>query len=518
MPAETLLPSNHRLMAGLRAELAYLVATESLSIDARNRLASADAVINQLMLRLGTKDYAHSYGAARRLADEGVALLGNTDNGSGAIEAQLAGLPAMLDAAIAFDVIASRLEQLLSILSQLVDALDEHAPAQDFIERVLDFELAYFRQRGQDALSDGITDMSDRREITPEALQDYIRRRFPGRALSIAGFRRIIGGFQKTTIFFDLLEENRPAKPLVMRAEKPDRHITFDAEHVTVEYDLLQRLHDAGIPTAIPAWLESDPAQLGQPFLVTSRVEGITSEVAGSTAKGEDSRFEQHALKSFARTLGKLHALPTVKLFRDTAIGHWLDVRNLPENTLKAVESWTEQRFSNEIGASPSAIRLLNWLRRNIPAEDAPMAFVHVDYGPHNILVGDEGKVMAVLDWESCRIGDPAEDVSYLLMCLGARADRSQLLSWYHETAPAPISEERLRYFDAYNALKLVMSSAYTAALYETVPRAAIEWCNLAFFIAGRGAAMMHGAIAAAEALPDRRPWRPDATMGEAAR
>ena len=51
-------------------------------------------------------------------------------------------------------------------------------------------------------------------------------------------------------------------------------------------------------------------------------------------------------------------------------------------------------------------------LSARIP-EQGPGRVVHGDYGPHNMLVDDEGEVVAITDWEIGTLGDPLADLAY---------------------------------------------------------------------------------------------------------
>ena len=50
---------------------------------------------------------------------------------------------------------------------------------------------------------------------------------------------------------------------------------------------------------------------------------------------------------------------------------------------------------------------------RASPSRDR-RAIVHGDYRLDNCMVGDDGRVVAVLDWEICTLGDPLADVGLL--------------------------------------------------------------------------------------------------------
>ncbi len=40
---------------------------------------------------------------------------------------------------------------------------------------------------------------------------------------------------------------------------------------------------------------------------------------------------------------------------------------------------------------------------------------VHGDYGTHNVMIGTDGRITAVLDWEIATLGDPMADMAYAL-------------------------------------------------------------------------------------------------------
>jgi aminoglycoside phosphotransferase (APT) family kinase protein len=70
----------------------------------------------------------------------------------------------------------------------------------------------------------------------------------------------------------------------------------------------------------------------------------------------------------------------------------------------------------DEIGEPHPALELgLRWLHRNEPEPPAHLVLLHGDYRIGNMMVGENGLV-SVLDWEFAHIGDPYEDLSYLLI------------------------------------------------------------------------------------------------------
>ena len=53
------------------------------------------------------------------------------------------------------------------------------------------------------------------------------------------------------------------------------------------------------------------------------------------------------------------------------------------------------------------------WLEHNRPPE-VPMTLVHGEFQPGNVMVGGDGRLVAV-DWEFAHVGDPREDLGWAL-------------------------------------------------------------------------------------------------------
>ncbi len=68
----------------------------------------------------------------------------------------------------------------------------------------------------------------------------------------------------------------------------------------------------------------------------------------------------------------------------------------------------------DEIGEPlPATEAGLRWLRLNAPPPPERAALVHGDFRLGNFIVSGEG-LAAVIDWELCHVGDPAEDLAWM--------------------------------------------------------------------------------------------------------
>src|SRR5262249_38446033 len=137
------------------------------------------------------------------------------------------------------------------------------------------------------------------------------------------------------------------------------------------------------------------------------------------------------------------------------------------------------------------------------PQEDFAHCLTHCDYGPHNVLVADN-RIAAILDWETGRIGDPAEDIGCFLQSCGTTIAEHRILGWYRDITGNWISEYRLRYYDVVSCLKVLMVCLVAESLYEHSPQAPMMFCQAPLLIGGMTTGRVEQKIALAEAVRGR--------------
>ncbi len=117
--------------------------------------------------------------------------------------------------------------------------------------------------------------------------------------------------------------------------------------------------------------------------------------------------------------------------------------------------------------------KLIEWLPAHLPPEGRP-SVVHGDYRLDNmILHPTEPKVLAVIDWELCTIGDPMADFTYHLMQWmqpGTGASASSIMGLDYEALGIPTRDQyvamyckrtgrtetpNMDYYAAYNFFRL---------------------------------------------------------------
>src|SRR5918997_435368 len=138
----------------------------------------------------------------------------------------------------------------------------------------------------------------------------------------------------------------------------------------------------------------------------SSRRSPSTSSPAG--ARTRDRAARRRASEQTAEVLARIHAVDPDAVGRG-ALGRR---DGYVERQLKR---WYGQWQKSKTRELPVVDEVHAALAARVP-EQGPATIVHGDYRLDNCLLGPDGAVTAVLDWELCTLGDPLADVGLLLV------------------------------------------------------------------------------------------------------
>jgi aminoglycoside phosphotransferase (APT) family kinase protein len=170
------------------------------------------------------------------------------------------------------------------------------------------------------------------------------------------------------------------------------------------------RIIDALVPTPLPVprtvALCTDADVLGAPFYVMEYVHGhALNDVKAAMELDESARGA--AGLSLVDAHVALHAVDP----DDVGLGTLAKKEDFIARQLRRWSGQWEQTHQRDV---PAMERVHQILAANIP-EQRESRIVHGDFRLGNCIVGDDGQVSAVLDWELCTLGDPLADVGYML-------------------------------------------------------------------------------------------------------
>ncbi|MEU0027606.1 phosphotransferase family protein [Streptomyces sp. NPDC006335] len=190
----------------------------------------------------------------------------------------------------------------------------------------------------------------------------------------------------------------------------PLGHVLATAHDMKREHRVISALHPTDVPVPNPVLLCEDPeneAAPGAPFYVMEFVEGTPYRTADQLAPLGPQRTRD-AVLSLVDTLVELHAVDPAEV--------GLADFGRPEGFLdRQLRRWGKQLDASRNRDLAGIDELHATLGRRLPRSPAATV-VHGDYRLDNVLMGDDDRIRAILDWEMSTLGDPLTDLGLLVM------------------------------------------------------------------------------------------------------
>lgn len=152
-----------------------------------------------------------------------------------------------------------------------------------------------------------------------------------------------------------------------------------------------------------------DEAVIGAPFLIMERCRGVVVRDAMPERFTGDRDAPQQMSRALVDTLAAFHAVDY------EALG--LSELGRPAGfILRQVEGWWRRWGAAALDDDPQVKQIYHWLADHLP-ESSYHSLVHNDYKLDNTMfdADDPARVVAILDWDMCTLGDPLSDVGTLL-------------------------------------------------------------------------------------------------------
>ncbi|HEY5026069.1 MAG TPA: phosphotransferase family protein [Acidimicrobiales bacterium] len=226
----------------------------------------------------------------------------------------------------------------------------------------------------------------------------------------------------------------------------PLSHVLPTAHDMAREYRVITAVGPTAVPVPRTFGLCEDREVNGQPFYVMEFVDGHIIRDAGAAKADLDEAQRRKAGQSLADTLAALHAVDVDAV----GLGDFAKRDGYIERQLRR---WYEQFRNSQVEGLDTATivgAVHDRLAARIPAQ-VGTSIVHGDYRLDNTVLGPDGEVRAVLDWEICTLGDPLADVGLLMVYWTDPGDDAALLGVTPTTVPGFPSraEMRARYAEA---------------------------------------------------------------------
>jgi aminoglycoside phosphotransferase (APT) family kinase protein len=288
-------------------------------------------------------------------------------------------------------------------------------------------------------------------------LSEFVRRVFGEMGeITIEGLEPIPGGFSRETFRFDARIDG-VLHPMILRKDPPAAAALLTTSR-QVEHDLIETVRlRTTVPVPRSYGAEMDPSHFGEPAMLLERAPG-SGHTSDLFHDGPHADQADEVIGHLCETLAELHLADIEELGLHEALH---DPRGVGIDTSSwdaYMDSTFEYYLSSypDIAYDPTTMVLLDaflTLRRHKP-RPLRLSLVHGDFNPANFLYAG-GRVTALIDWENARVGDPREDLGWMVAMDGMSnttvmahpRDRGGFLAYYNELTGFGVTPEELGYF-----------------------------------------------------------------------
>jgi aminoglycoside phosphotransferase (APT) family kinase protein len=138
---------------------------------------------------------------------------------------------------------------------------------------------------------------------------------------------------------------------------------------------------------------------------------------------GDDLDLRRRISESLVDTLVDLHAV-------DIQTTGLVNIGKPAGFVKRQVEGWAGRWERSKTHELPEMTQTAEWLIERLPGDTAKPTLVHNDYKLDNVMLdrNDPTRIVAILDWEMCTVGDPLIDLG-LLLCYWPQADDPEIFA-----------------------------------------------------------------------------------------
>ena len=239
-------------------------------------------------------------------------------------------------------------------------------------------------------------------ELDLVKLEPYLRRQFPGESGDLL-VRQFPSGHSNLTYSLSL-----GTRELVLR-RPPFGSKVKSAHDMSREFRVLSKLHSVYAPAPEVLLYCDDESVIGAPFYLMKPIHGIILRRHVPRDLDFPAEKARQLSEGFVDNLIRLHRVDYV------AVG--LSDLGKPEGYLeRQVRGWTERYYGSKTHDYPEVEKIAAWMQEHLPSTHGA-SLIHNDYKYDNVVLdsNDITKIVGVLDWEMCTIGDPLTDLGTTL-------------------------------------------------------------------------------------------------------
>lgn len=243
-------------------------------------------------------------------------------------------------------------------------------------------------------------------ELNLAALAKYLRENLPKEIL-VKGdviVEQFPGGHSNLTYLVKSGE-----REFVLR-RPPMGPVAPTAHDMPREYRMLSAINPVFPLAPKPLLLCEDTSIIGVPFYLMERRRGIIVRREIPPEIGANLALRRRVSESLVDALADLHLVDIEK-------NHLLHLGKPTGFVARQVKGWSERWARAKTSEVAEMEHLVEWLAANLPPEAERPTLLHNDYKLDNVMLdaSDPSRIVAILDWEMCALGDPLVDLGLLL-------------------------------------------------------------------------------------------------------
>jgi aminoglycoside phosphotransferase (APT) family kinase protein len=270
-------------------------------------------------------------------------------------------------------------------------------------------------------------------ELDVPKLEAFLRSSFPNEA-PVLIVKQFPSGHSNLTYSIQLGD-----RQMVLR-RPPFGSKVKSAHDMGREFHVLSKLHPAYPPAPQVLLYCEDDSVLGAPFYLMEPISGVILRRDPPSGLPFTQNTARGLCESFIDNLVRLHSI-------DYA-GIGLADLGKPQGYLeRQVRGWIERYHASKTHDIPEVDKISQWVQQNLP-QSSYATLIHNDYKFDNMILdpADLTKIIGLLDWEMCTIGDPLSDLGTALAYWveASDADDFQQLRWGPTNYPGSMTRSEL--------------------------------------------------------------------------
>ena len=285
----------------------------------------------------------------------------------------------------------------------------------------------------------------------PDDLCAWVEEATNGR---VAEARRVMGGASREAWMVDVAGDDGALHELFLRRDNGTGPMQGTPYTIGREATVYRAL--ASTPVPVPAVVAAHPD--GNTVLL-ERIEGEAYFPAAGEAR------EQLA-EQFVAILATLHTTDV----RTLDLPALVTPCTPQEHATLELDIW-EQLQRARGRPDPLVTFTLRWLRARVPTTVDRTVLVQGDTGPGNFMYRD-GQIVAVVDWELAHLGDPMEDLAWVITrsLLQPFVPLGPWFRRYTELSGIAVDDARLHWWTVFNVVRCVIGEGVVTASGEANP------------------------------------------------